>query len=94
MRMVYCVRTSMVTSSSNATSSTPIATPPITTIEPNTTLLVQLSVGNWTNGTAFHEARRLPEVVDDAQSSEVDILLPTPLQWKPTIKDNKVKAVF
>ena len=78
----------MVTSSSNATT-TPLTT--IAIIEPNTTTLVeQQSTGNWTNGTAFHEARRLPEVTDDAQSSEVDILLPTPNHWKPTIKDNKV----
>jgi hypothetical protein len=78
----------MVTSSSNTTTEPTT----INIIEPNTTLVEQ-SADNRTNVTTFHEARRLPEVTDDAQSSEVDILLPTPNHWKATIKDNKVKSV-
>ena len=73
----------MVTASNNAT----------------TVLLDTTKVQSLSNGSAFHEARRLPEVTDDAQSSEVDTL-PTPNldSWKPTIKDHKVisflKIVF
>ena len=43
------------------------------------------------NDTTSYEARRVPEVTDDGDSSsEVDKQLSSVDSWKPTIKDRKV----
>ena len=79
----------MVTASNNSTTTT--ATPTGASL----VLLVSNATQISSNGSTFHEARRLPEVTDDAQSSEMDTL-PTPSldSWKPTIKDHKVSSLF
>ena len=84
MRMIYCVRTTMVT-----------ALPPV-----NATSAAAFLVSNAGRGYTlvpkselmdggFYEARRTPEVRDD-DSSTLDVPIPKVDAWKATTKDLKV----
>lgn len=83
MRMIYCVRTTMVTSLSTNTTTTVINKPQL---EQNV-----ISVRSELNGPV-NEARRLPEVTDeeDGISGTGMVSSPTVDAWKATIKDHKV----
>lgn len=86
MRMIYCVRTAMVTSTSNNVTA---AVNKLQVLEANPD-----SNRNWSEISGkLNQARRLPEVTDDETISGTDSLN-TPLidvdAWKPTIKDHKV----
>ncbi|XP_057370656.1 A disintegrin and metalloproteinase with thrombospondin motifs 16-like isoform X2 [Daphnia carinata] len=85
MRMIYCVRTAMVTSSQSNNTAAAITKPEF-----------EKNILFDEHQTAFsgpvNEARRLPEVTDDDISSTTDRLIhPIVDAWKATIKDNKKK---
>ena len=82
MRMIYCVRTAMVTSLSTNTTA-------IATNKPEKSVRFDR---NWDEfGISANEARRLPEVTDDENSSGIDNLhTPSVDAWKATIKDHRV----
>lgn len=87
MRMIYCVRTAMVTSSQSNNTAAAISKPEL---EKNVLIDEHLSELSG----PVNEARRLPEVTDDDISSTSDSLLhPTVDAWKATIKDNKVDTI-
>ena len=83
MRMIYCVRTAMVTSSAANITTAVIKKPHL---EENT-----LPESNWAdlNGSV-NEARRAPEVIDDDPNVGSETLpSPTVEAWKATFKDHK-----
>lgn len=84
MRMIYCVRTTMVTSLSVNTTVTATAT--------NRPLLENnINLIRSEPGISANEARRLPEVTDEDASALIDNNpSPTVDAWKATIKDHKV----
>lgn len=83
MRMIYCVRTTMVTSSSTNTTVTTVINKP--QLEKNA-----IPVQTELNGPV-NEARRLPEVTDEEGISGSEMVSsPTVDAWKATIKDHKV----
>lgn len=85
MRMIYCVRTAMVTLSTSTNTTAAAITKP--ELEKNILFDEHRSELSGT----VNEARRPPEVTDDDISSGPDSLLsPTVDAWKATIKDNKV----
>ncbi|XP_046642903.1 A disintegrin and metalloproteinase with thrombospondin motifs 16-like [Daphnia pulicaria] len=88
IRMIYCVRTAMVTSLSTNNNMT---APAITQLELEKNILFDR---NWSEISGHvNEARRLPEVTDDDSSSgsETGLSPPTVDAWKATIKDHKKK---
>lgn len=84
LRMIYCVRTSMVTSSSATNNSAAAIVPPDSVVEVNSE--------QEQSRNELSEARRLPEVTDDDADLETENpLSPRVDAWKPTIKDRKVR---
>lgn len=84
--MIYCVRTTMVTTVPPVNSSVAAGwTGPQTGLK--FMLLAKRELVDTNDG--FYEARRIPEVRDD-NSNPVNISIPTVDAWKATTKDRKV----